>query len=96
MDLSAETKPAIEMLIKAITSVSYIFDSHICDLENVHEAGGKKELLESIDLLPYDSPYNVKRQSGPENLTHDVFGTSDMNAFWKMAKKMLNPMAKVV
>lgn len=91
MDLSGESISVKEILSKSMNLFFYIHDADICELEELHTASSKENLLESADLIFCNPCCNVRRYRMEKSLSHDVFGPNNMAYFCKRAKWMTMP-----
>lgn len=63
IDLSEEAMRAMMVSSEAMNSVCYLCNAFCCDLEELHDTGTVEEVVETIELLLCEPPYNVKRRS---------------------------------
>lgn len=62
LNLLEEAKRAIQLLSEAVNSVCYIYDTDFRSNEELHETGIREGVVETVDSLLCDAPYNVRRQ----------------------------------
>lgn len=78
MDSSEESNRAMSVLGKAMYSVCYMYDTDVCGLEELNEAGAGGEPVDSVEVLLCDPHYNLRRQSELGNASYDVFEANYM------------------
>lgn len=71
-DLPKEAKKAMEGLSETKNLVCYIYYADFQDLEEIQQASAGEKVMKSEDLLLFNHPYNVRRQSRLERKTRRV------------------------
>lgn len=79
------------VLIEAMNLVRYIMDADFRDPEELYETDAEEVLTELADFLLCSPPYSVNRQSELENISHDMFGPSNMDSFYNRARRLIKP-----
>lgn len=91
MGLPEVAKGAMELLKEAMNLVSYLYGPDVCDLKELHKAGFGEELVESVDYVLCDPPYNATCQSELEHISHDMLGRNAVEHFCALVKKLIKP-----
>lgn len=74
-----------------ISTVLYLYDVSIRELEELHKVGKKQKLVEFVNMMLCDFACNVRRQRKLETESHNKFGINDRDDFCTPAKKIIKP-----
>lgn len=72
LKLSNNAKTAFGKLSDSMKEVSFIYDTDFRQLLESHEMETGNNLFGNGNVVPIDSPYNVRCKEGKENSEHDM------------------------
>lgn len=84
--LSPEGVAAQDALLQAIRTVYCVYTEDIGNPHKMHELQRGEDLGESIESLPINPLYNVRRPQVIQNSDYDLFNAKDMDEFGDFLK----------
>ena len=80
-DLTADAKNAFEILSRDMVKYVSFHTTHFKELDPAHADVTGEEIQGEIDLVLADPPYNIRREAGRHNSSHDVLSDDSMSDF---------------